>query len=122
MIGDLEDSFTTWQFAEEGPEDEQIREQFGEVKGLGSVADPAAISHENHKRNCRAVIDSLDSGRDSGNIMAMGPIFRQLNRMCAEVGVTAILVHHLKKNPVHAYLEVPHPTARLVHPFGLQDA
>ena len=60
----LEDSFTTWQFAEEGPEDEQIREQFGEVKGLGSVADPAAISHENHKRNFRAFIDSLDRGRD----------------------------------------------------------
>lgn len=60
----LEDSFTTWQFADERPEDEQIRKQFGKVKGLGSVADPAAISHENHKRNFRAFIDSLDSSRD----------------------------------------------------------
>lgn len=60
----LEDSFTTWQFADERPEDEQIREQFGEVKGLGSVADPAAISHENHRRNFEAFIESLDSGRD----------------------------------------------------------
>lgn len=60
----LEDSFTTWQFADERPEDEQIREQFGKVKGLGSVADPAAISHENHRRNFQAFIESLDSGRD----------------------------------------------------------
>lgn len=60
----LEDSFTTWQFADERPEDQKIREQFGEVKGLGSVADPAAISHENHRRNFEAFIDSLDSGRD----------------------------------------------------------
>ncbi len=60
----LEDSFTTWQFADERPEDKKIREQFGEVKGLGSVADPAAISHENHKRNFRAFIDSLDGSRD----------------------------------------------------------
>ncbi len=60
----LEDSFTTWQFADERPEDQQIREQYGEVKGLGSAADPAAISHENHKRNFEAFIESLDSGRD----------------------------------------------------------
>ncbi len=60
----LEDSFTTWQFADERPEDQQIRERFGKVKGLGSVADPAAISHENHRRNFEAFIESLDSGRD----------------------------------------------------------
>lgn len=60
----LEDSFTTWQFAEERPEDQQIREQFSKVKGLGSAADPAAISYENHKRNFQAFIDSLESGED----------------------------------------------------------
>jgi UDP-N-acetyl-2-amino-2-deoxyglucuronate dehydrogenase len=60
----LEDSFTTWQFAEERPEDEQIRRQFGKVKGMGGVADPAAISYENHRRNFKTFIDSLESGQD----------------------------------------------------------
>jgi len=60
----LEDSFTTWQFAEEKPEDEQIRSRFGKVRELGGVADPAAISYENHKRNFQAFIDSLESGED----------------------------------------------------------
>jgi predicted dehydrogenase len=60
----LEDSFTAWQFADERPEDQQIREQFGKVKRLGSAADPAAIGHENHRRNFEAFIESLDSGQD----------------------------------------------------------
>ena len=60
----LEDSFTVWQFAEERPQDKQIRKQFGQVKGLGGVADPAAISHELHVRNFKAFIDALESGRD----------------------------------------------------------
>jgi UDP-N-acetyl-2-amino-2-deoxyglucuronate dehydrogenase len=57
----LEDSFTVWQFADERPEDEKIRKQYGQVKGLGGVADPAAISHENHTRNFKAFIDALES-------------------------------------------------------------
>jgi len=60
----LEDSFTVWQFADEKPEDEQIRKQFGQVKGLGGVADPAAISHDLHTRNFKAFIDALESGKD----------------------------------------------------------
>ncbi|MFQ6035917.1 MAG: Gfo/Idh/MocA family protein, partial [Sedimentisphaerales bacterium] len=60
----LEDSFTVWQFAEEKPEDEQIRKQFGQVKGLGGVADPAAITHELHARNFKAFIDALESDKD----------------------------------------------------------
>jgi len=60
----LEDSFTTWQFAEERPEDKEIRRQFGKVKGMGGVADPAAISYENHRRNFKTFIDSLESGQD----------------------------------------------------------
>ena len=60
----LEDSFTVWQFAEENPEDEQIRKKFGKVKGLGGVADPAAISHELHTRNFKAFVDALESGKD----------------------------------------------------------
>ncbi|MBD3344932.1 MAG: gfo/Idh/MocA family oxidoreductase [Chitinivibrionales bacterium] len=60
----LEDSFTVWQFADERPEDATIRKQFGQVDGLGSVDDPAAIKHTNHTRNFRAFIDSLESGND----------------------------------------------------------
>jgi len=60
----LEDSFTVWKFADERPQDKKIREQFGKVKGLGGVADPAAISHQLHTRNFKAFIDALESGKD----------------------------------------------------------
>jgi len=60
----LEDSFTVWQFADERSQDEHIRKQFGQVKGLGGVADPAAITHELHTRNFKAFIDALEAGTD----------------------------------------------------------
>jgi predicted dehydrogenase len=58
----VENSFTVWQFADEKPEDEQIRKKFGEIEGGGGVADPAAISYENHTRNFKAFLDTLESG------------------------------------------------------------
>jgi predicted dehydrogenase len=58
----VENSFTVWQFADERPEDEQIRKKFGKISGGGGVADPAAITHENHRRNFKAFIDALESG------------------------------------------------------------
>jgi len=58
----VENSFTVWQFADEKPEDEQIRKQFGEIEGGGGVSDPAAITHDNHTRNFKAFIDALESG------------------------------------------------------------
>ncbi|MFC1782443.1 Gfo/Idh/MocA family protein [Planctomycetota bacterium] len=60
----LEDSFTVWQFREERPEDEEIRQKYGQVKGLGGVADPAAITHENHTRNFQAFLNALEHGRE----------------------------------------------------------
>jgi UDP-N-acetyl-2-amino-2-deoxyglucuronate dehydrogenase len=60
----LEDSLPIWQFADEKPEDEKIREKFGQVKGQGGVADPAAISHQLHTRNFKAFIDALEGGKD----------------------------------------------------------
>lgn len=60
----LEDSFTVWQFVDEKSEDEQIRKQFGQIKGPGGVADPAAISHELHARNFKAFINALEGGKD----------------------------------------------------------
>ncbi len=60
----VENSITLWQFADEKPEDEQIRKKFGEIEGGGGVADPAAISYQNHTRNFQAFIEALESGGD----------------------------------------------------------
>jgi len=60
----VENSFTVWRFADERPEDEETRKNFGKIEGGGGVADPAAITHENHRRNFKAFIDSLETGRD----------------------------------------------------------
>jgi len=60
----VENSITLWQFADGKPEDEQIRKKFGEIEGGGGVADPAAISYENHTRNFKAFLDALESGED----------------------------------------------------------
>jgi len=60
----LEDSFTTWQFADEKPEDKDIRAKFGGISGGGGVSDPAAITHDNHTRNFKAFLDALESGGD----------------------------------------------------------
>ena len=60
----VENSITCWQFIDEKPEDEEVRKKFGEIEGGGGVADPAAISYENHTRNFQAFIESLESGTD----------------------------------------------------------
>ena len=60
----VENSFTVWQFADEKPEDEEIRKEHGQIEGGGGVADPAAITHENHTRNFKAFLDTLESGED----------------------------------------------------------
>jgi len=60
----VEDSFTVWQFADEKPEDEEIRKKFGGITGGGGVADPAAITHDNHTRNFAAFIEAVESGAD----------------------------------------------------------
>lgn len=57
----LEDSFTVWQFADERPEDEQIRKQFGHTDSAGGAADPGAINFENHARNFAAFLEALES-------------------------------------------------------------
>jgi len=60
----MEDSFTVWQFADNRPEDEQIRRQFSQIHGGGGVADPAAIAHQNHTHNFKAFVDALESGKE----------------------------------------------------------
>jgi len=58
----VENSITLWQFADERPEDKQIRRRFGRIEGGGGVSDPAAITHDNHTRNFKAFLDALESG------------------------------------------------------------
>jgi UDP-N-acetyl-2-amino-2-deoxyglucuronate dehydrogenase len=63
-IINVENSITVWQFANKRPEDREILDKFGQIEGGGGVADPAAITHENHKRNFVAFLDSLETGED----------------------------------------------------------
>ena len=61
-IINVENSITVWQFADQRPEDAEVLKKFGEIEGGGGVADPAAITHENHTRNFKAFLEALDSG------------------------------------------------------------
>jgi predicted dehydrogenase len=63
-IINVENSITVWQFADEKPEDKEVLKKFGKIEGGGGVADPAAITHENHTRNFKAFLDALESGED----------------------------------------------------------
>lgn len=60
----VENSFSVWQFADEKPEDEEIRVKYGQIEGGGGVSDPAAITHDNHTRNFKAFLDALETGED----------------------------------------------------------
>jgi predicted dehydrogenase len=60
----VENSFTMWQFADEKPQDEKIRKEHGQIEGGGGVSDPAAITHDNHTRNFKTFLDTLETGED----------------------------------------------------------
>jgi predicted dehydrogenase len=70
----VENSITLWQFADERPEDEEIRKRYVEIEGGGGVADPAAITHQNHTRNFRAFLEALDKDE---NFWISGPEARK---------------------------------------------
>lgn len=59
----LEDSFAVWQFSEELPEDEVIRERFRKTQSPGGFSDPAAITYSNHMLNFAAFLEALDSSK-----------------------------------------------------------
>jgi UDP-N-acetyl-2-amino-2-deoxyglucuronate dehydrogenase len=63
-IINVENSITVWQFADEKPDDADVLKKFGQIEGGGGVADPAAITHENHTRNFKAFLEALESGED----------------------------------------------------------
>jgi UDP-N-acetyl-2-amino-2-deoxyglucuronate dehydrogenase len=63
-IINVENSITVWQFADEKPEDADVLKKFGEIEGGGGVADPAAITHDNHTRNFKAFLEALETSED----------------------------------------------------------
>lgn len=56
-----EDELVTWQFREERPDDEDVRERFTETEGTegGGAADPMSIDYSNHRRNIEDYLSSL---------------------------------------------------------------
>ncbi|GAB1855470.1 Gfo/Idh/MocA family oxidoreductase [Flavobacteriaceae bacterium MHTCC 0001] len=56
----IEDSISSWQFADETPEDEKIRKEFSKIDGGGGVADPAAIPYETHTKNFQAFLHAIE--------------------------------------------------------------
>lgn len=58
----LEDELTTWQFRKNRPDDQQIREEFGEeTETGGGTADPMSIDYTLHRHNIADFLDSLSS-------------------------------------------------------------
>ncbi|MDP4624742.1 MAG: Gfo/Idh/MocA family oxidoreductase [Akkermansiaceae bacterium] len=60
-----DESFETWDFAEETPEDDQIRATLmkGQEAGLGAN-DPTAINTYQHQRNFEEVVNAIHEGRE----------------------------------------------------------
>jgi predicted dehydrogenase len=59
----VEDSLQTWHFAEKTPEDDLILQNYGNLAGSSGVADPAAISYQNHAKNIAAFIQAIEENR-----------------------------------------------------------
>lgn len=60
-----EENIVHWCFAEETEEDEKIRQEFADrTKTGGGVSDPAAISHEGHRRQFVDFIQALEEQRE----------------------------------------------------------
>ena len=61
----VENDIESWQFAQELPEDPDIRSRFSNATDSdGGAADPKAISHQGHKRNYESFLQSLDDGSE----------------------------------------------------------
>ncbi len=55
---------TKWEFAEERPDDEEIRKKFSPGVGpkSGAASDPLAFSYDTHREQIRDFLDTLDKG------------------------------------------------------------
>ncbi len=60
-----DETILNWQFADETPEDDEIRSKYGPREGLsgGGAADPKAISYEDHRRQFADFATALAEGR-----------------------------------------------------------
>lgn len=59
-----EESLKAWDFADELPEDDEIRHKFFAKTGTGGgAADPAAIGFQGHRRQFEDFIEALETGR-----------------------------------------------------------
>jgi len=58
-----QDRITFWKFADERPEDEEIRRRAAESETTGGAADPKAISYEGHRRQLAEFLDAIREGR-----------------------------------------------------------
>ena len=59
----VENSLQVWQFAEMNEEDDKIIKKYGAIEGGGGVADPAAMTYENHAKNLAAFIQAIEENR-----------------------------------------------------------
>ena len=60
-----EDSITKWEFAQEWPEDEEIRSRFAARTSTGGASDPKSISCIGHIREYAAFADAIINGTES---------------------------------------------------------
>jgi predicted dehydrogenase len=59
----VENSLQVWQFAEMNEADDKIIQEHGQIEGGGGVADPAAMTFENHAKNLASFISAIEEGR-----------------------------------------------------------
>jgi UDP-N-acetyl-2-amino-2-deoxyglucuronate dehydrogenase len=59
----VENSLTVWQFDKMTAEDEQIIQKHGKIQGGGGVADPAAMTYDNHAKNLASFIRAIEENR-----------------------------------------------------------
>lgn len=75
----MEDQLTHWRFREEVPDDVTVRTTFsGATAHGGGASDPMAITHRNHTRNIKALLDAIEgtaplllSGREARRAVAI---------------------------------------------------
>ena len=57
-----EDNIVQWQFMDEQPEDEKIRNLFSQKSSAGGASDPMGISSEGHRRQFEDCINAVETG------------------------------------------------------------
>lgn len=54
------DELVHWQFREERPDDDEVRQRFRGDEGDGGASDPMAIDYDKHRQNIEAFLDWVD--------------------------------------------------------------